>query len=235
MDGQLASTLGRGESEGPHPGGYAGAQARSPTLRARRLRKRLRPRTPHATNSQKRSRRTQFQEVGTQKTRAVQNWQLVETQEAQFVPATATSQSLVSLRRATVRRPGQQPHRASLRCAQCGTDPQAYVGNSDHGLMTHISQKHGADSHTRKHCSAATAAPRCLCGIKHLPITARKSLQSLSGGHCDERLRSSRSTGKAPRVEGGSSHRPPEAPLLVPQRTSWMTAQLLVVLCEKFQ
>ena len=33
-----------------------------------------------------------------------------------------------------MRRPGQQA---------CGTVPQAYVGHSDHGLIMHLSWKHG--------------------------------------------------------------------------------------------
>ena len=39
-------------------------------------------------------------------------------------------------------RPRQQP-REYFRCAQCGPDPSAFRGASDHGLMIHMVQKHG--------------------------------------------------------------------------------------------
>ena len=60
------------------------------------------------------------------------------------------------------RRPTQQlvrQQRAYLRCAQCGADPQAHVGHTDSGFMTHISLKtRRPNSHVGKRCSAVTAS-----------------------------------------------------------------------------
>ena len=50
--------------------------------------------------------------------------------------------SMPSSRR-PAQRPRHQSRRSCLRCTQCGTDAQASVGNSDSGLSTHMSQKHG--------------------------------------------------------------------------------------------
>ena len=64
---------------------------------------------------------------------------------AQSSAAFTTPSSPIAVRRPTTRqpRPGQQPRRVFLQCAQYGTDPRAYVGSSDHGLIAHVSQKHG--------------------------------------------------------------------------------------------
>ena len=73
-----------------------------------------------------------------------------------------------------------------LRCAQCGSDPEANIGSTDSGLMTRMGHKHeGSTSVTRKRGSAATARLGSLRILWHHTIAAGQSLQSLQEGHCD--------------------------------------------------
>ena len=140
------------------------------------------------------ARRTRKNEVGSAGpgsqhsiTRGVQNLQFHDSQTRQLVPNTEALSPVLSVRRATVRRPGQQPRKVFLQCAQCGTDPEAYVGHSDHGLMTHMSQKHGEQTLTPESLTQLRQLDRGVCVVRGTIRSRRESLQSLPCGHCDER------------------------------------------------
>ena len=111
------------------------APGRRPTPRARRIRNRPRPGTPCTTSSHERSRRRSSRRSG------LNPWcipKLADCGHPNCTPSAQqllTSPSLVSVRRARMRRLGQQPR-------------EAYVGNSDQGLMTHVSQKRGGQTLT---------------------------------------------------------------------------------------
>ena len=105
----------------------------------------------------------------------------------------------------------------------------------DHRLMGHVSQKHGrADSHARKHCSAATTGLRRLRhfvvpsdrGVGTAEITAvwtlRRETLWLVTGHWEH-------------SSGGTSTDHRKLHSRFRQRTRWMTAQPLTAACETSQ
>ena len=72
----------------------------------------------------------------------VRNLQLTNSPAAtQPTRTAAASPPMHNSRRPTQPRTRQQ--REYLRCAQCGSDPEAYIGSTDSGLMTHMRHKHG--------------------------------------------------------------------------------------------
>ena len=70
--------------------------------------------------------------------------------------------------RAMIRRLEQQPRMVFLQCAQRGTDPQADIGCSDLGLMTHMGQKTGR--HTLTLESIAQIRTRRGHRCNHCPV-----------------------------------------------------------------
>ena len=74
-------------------------------------------------------------------TRGVQKLQLTDTRLMETaLPAPAPPPMPNSRRPSKPRARQQQEY---LRCAQCGPDPEALKGATDHGLMLHMVQKHG--------------------------------------------------------------------------------------------
>ena len=75
-------------------------------------------------------------------TRRVHNLQLSESPATQTAPPVPAPPPLPHARRPTQTRARQQ-RQEYLRCAQCGPDPAAFKGATDHGLMLQMVQKHG--------------------------------------------------------------------------------------------
>ena len=119
-------------------------------------------------------------------TRGVRNLQLMDDLTAQHSTASPTLAPSLTTPRATTRHPraGQQQRRVFLQCAQCGANPQACTWNSDHGLMTHMSQKHGGQ------------APTLWCALPSDFVKVTVSI--LLGRHCDERSGSRRHFPRSP-------------------------------------
>ena len=65
------------------------------------------------------------------------------------------------------RRPTQtrarQQQQEHLRCAQCGSDPAALKGATDHGLMLHMVQKHGGQQLTQESVAQLRHLDRAAC------------------------------------------------------------------------
>ena len=94
-----------------------------------------------------------------------QNLQLTDIPAGQPTHTAAAPPQLPDSWRPTQQRSRQQ--RDYFRCAQCGSDPEAYVGGSDSGLMGQVGHKHGGQPlpqesaaqlrHAAHHCKKDTA------------------------------------------------------------------------------
>ena len=89
-------------------------------------------------------------------TRGVQNLQLTGTPATQTAPPAPAPPPMPNSRRPTQTRAREQQE--YFRCAECGSDPEAFKGASDHNFMLRMVQKHGGQ-HSRKCCPAAPTRP----------------------------------------------------------------------------
>ena len=144
----------------PSRGGYAGvrvgeAQKTGPTAHER---------DPAEERSARRKRSNEARDVvpGSQDstTRGVRNLQLTDSPATQTTRR-APSPPVPTSRRATQPRSRQQRH--CLRSAQCGSDPDVFTGNKDHGLMMHMGQKHGGSAADSRKCAQLRQLDRAAC------------------------------------------------------------------------
>ena len=91
----------------------------------------------------------------------VRNLQLTDSPvAAPFASSVASSPPMPAAHRPTQRE--SKKFCDTLRCAQCGSDPEAWTGSSDHGLMLHTVRKRGWSAVDSRMCGPASPARSCI-------------------------------------------------------------------------
>ena len=109
-------------------------------------------------------------------TRGVRNQHFAGVPAAQPDQVNRAPSTMPNPRRLSQERSRHQ--RAFLWCAQCGADPQAFVGSTDPGLMIHMGQKHGGQSLIRESVAELRQLDRAACVICG-------TIRSRRGNHCN--------------------------------------------------
>ena len=158
--------------EEPLLGGYVGVRARERPCR----------RTLRAPNTHQRGRRRSTREPG------LHHWWSPKI-TAVGTPATQTVRTDPALPMPNSRRPAQprsRQQREYFRCGHCGSHPDVYTGNTYHGLMMHMDQKHGGQQLPQECVANLRQLDRATCVIcGAVSIAAGQSLQPLQEGHRD--------------------------------------------------
>ena len=87
----------------------------------------------------------------------------------------AASLSSRSFAARTTRSNSQKNLRDALRCAQCGSDPEAFTGSTDHGLVLHMVQKHKGQQLIQESVAQFRQLDRAACVGASAGVTAKKT------------------------------------------------------------